>query len=69
MYLTPQLYLCTALSPPLRLTRPRAWYFHGYHFANPHLQCYLYHRAMLIISLILLHAQNHLLFSLLLFLI
>lgn len=41
MYLTPQLYLYTSLSPPLRLTRPRTLYFHGYHFANPHLQCYL----------------------------
>jgi len=39
-YLTPQLYLYTSLSPTLRLTRPRAWYFHCYHFANAHLQHY-----------------------------
>lgn len=72
-------YMCHVSNTPVvslyisvtssQLTRPRAWYFHGYHFANPRLQCYLYHRAILIISLILLPAQNHLLFSLLLFLI
>lgn len=39
-HLTPQLYLCTSLSPLLRLTRLRAWYFHGYRFSNPHLQHY-----------------------------